>query len=873
MPAVSLALLVVLISYRVLPNYGVITHGDVPFYWPNRAYDGFSAVGASFLGNIRVLNMSPALLSQLPRVLTLALPDSVTSYLLTYGPMYVAALVFYATVRRLTGNRSAAYLAALFITVNTVVIQHLAFGLSHIFPALTVYALTTCIYLGTTKALRAKHGLAIGLLTLAIPHPFLWALELSLVLLLWLYCAASGRRAAVATITALASSTAIAAYWLVPLLGGSLSSSPDDLYAGNQEAVFQGLRELVDYRMAFGLSEYPGAWSADLYGGRLPTAFYLSLLGLLVGTYIWRGWTSRWRRELLFLLALFVVALTLGLGPNSVITGKAWLALYTRLPVFGFFRTFTRPLTLALLALALALSIAVQVLHEYRPRATRLVVGATAVALLGSQWVVLTGDLNGTINATEIPAEYSALNTTLRQYGTDFSVVTFPQVGYEAYDWSLNRNYKAFQQIVYFKEFYLEKPVVFNRFAYTNFGVKNRAFERLFAFDRTFKFYRSLDADLATLDARFVLVHKDLVDIVGASHGRQRQTTRDAIRLTAVPFAAYVAYFSANPRYRKVDDNARFTLFENLAYGPRLRAMSADYQKLSDSLYRVHLRAVSTTRTVQLLQKFDAGWELYVDPVTGFRCIPEETFSNGLRQCADVKRSRLWPHIAPPETALALTADHRIALGYANSWSIKPNEIRALPRNYFAENADGSVDVTLLAYFRPQVIFGWGLTITYASLLLLVGVLLYLQVARRRGCTSPPAKQPHSQKPSRTTSPIVREAHTGPRAAVQGTVLGLLVFSLLLVADQGLALAASLGVTVAVVVAGMNGRLWLAAAVVALTVAALVAAVAPSTQVTETIARLAYLQLTVGLALEIRATRWRCPGKHTQRVDGGGRQG
>lgn len=56
---------------------------------------------------------------------------------------------------------------------------------------------------------------------------------------------------------------------------------------------------------------------------------------------------------------------------------------------------------------------------------------------------------------------------------------------------------------------------------------------------------------------------------------------------------------------------------------------------------------------------------------------------------------------------------HRLSDGWANSWVINPEYIKEnFPKKYYQENSDGSIDVDLILYFKPQLNFYRGLLIS-----------------------------------------------------------------------------------------------------------------------------------------------------------------
>lgn len=735
-PALLFAGLVISVSYRVTPNHGVLMYGDYPYYWPGRAFDGLSVLESSFLGPVRLVGMAATPIVWLPRVLSLLLPDSWTSYMLTYGLAYATCLTYYFVAYSLTKSKSIAYTAGLFIILNNVILEYIVVQPAHIFAALMVYALTLYLFITRRSNFRARHAVVLGLLSLALTHPLLWALEILLVAGLFVFHATGGQRVLAAAGRTFGLFALLHAYWLVPFMIGLTSSSTAEIYGGNQEAVFEGVRGKIHYLEAFDLFQYPGTWQTLLYRGRVPHVFYFATTAFVVTVFMLRGRRGPQRRVFLLLLAIYLISLNLGLGPNSRITGGMWQYAYERAPGFGFFRTFSRFFNVALVALALLVVYAFNQLRIDRFKYYRPVVGFFMIALVVSHLVFFTGDMNGTITAGRVPSEYASLNARLRDIAGDSSgIITFPNIEYEGYQWNANRNQKAFQQITYFKDLFLNQPVVFNRLALTNLNLANEYIPRLLAFDGTFKFYPSFDDDLGKVGAKYVLVHKDLFDVQKVINNLSAlRTDAEAFRIGAVPYERYVTYFSGNPRYRTVEDNNVFTVYENLTYRPALSASRAIFQKVNDTTYRVNLYRLEAARTLTLLQRFQPGWQLYLQPrpSTGW-CRESLAYHDGLAECAkgvgghDPRKARLLTRGG------TLAAPHTVALGYANEWLIDPTSIQKQFREeYYSVNPDGGIDVELLVYFRPQSYFYVGLLITATALVACLATLSWQGATRLR---------------------------------------------------------------------------------------------------------------------------------------------
>ena len=75
---------------------------------------------------------------------------------------------------------------------------------------------------------------------------------------------------------------------------------------------------------------------------------------------------------------------------------------------------------------------------------------------------------------------------------------------------------------------------------------------------------------------------------------------------------------------------------------------------------------------------------------------------------------------------------HQLVNGYANGWTIDPNYIKQnFDPSYYKENPDGSIDIELTLYYKPQSYFYLGLIVSGTTLLVCLGYLGW-DFARRR---------------------------------------------------------------------------------------------------------------------------------------------
>ena len=71
------------------------------------------------------------------------------------------------------------------------------------------------------------------------------------------------------------------------------------------------------------------------------------------------------------------------------------------------------------------------------------------------------------------------------------------------------------------------------------------------------------------------------------------------------------------------------------------------------------------------------------------------------------------------------------ALGYANKWTIDPEKIKnALSSEYYETNPDGSINIDLVLYFKPQIYQNIAITLALLTVVSSIGFLVFLRLKR-----------------------------------------------------------------------------------------------------------------------------------------------
>jgi len=175
-----------------------------------------------------------------------------------------------------------------------------------------------------------------------------------------------------------------------------------------------------------------------------------------------------------------------------------------------------------------------------------------------------------------------------------------------------------------------------------------------------------------------------------------------------------------------VDNNYnKVTTFDklDLYYNPQFFSKYIDsknliYKKIDNFKYLLSVN-IQNKQELTLLEPYHEGWSIYINK---FHDIANHNYP--IFNITDIFllfKNRLFD------------STHKIFNDYSNYWVLDPDYIRKnYPKSYYRENPDGSMDVELTLYFRPQSYFYLGLIISGTTLLGCIGYLVFDIIRIRR---------------------------------------------------------------------------------------------------------------------------------------------
>ncbi|MEK7570693.1 MAG: hypothetical protein AAB553_00325 [Patescibacteria group bacterium] len=158
--------------------------------------------------------------------------------------------------------------------------------------------------------------------------------------------------------------------------------------------------------------------------------------------------------------------------------------------------------------------------------------------------------------------------------------------------------------------------------------------------------------------------------------------------------------------FKEKYQNKYFVVFENEHFTPLIQARKSTFIMESPIRYKISLKNIKEEQTIIFNQSYNPNWVLY----------PAKS---------DELKLLFTPEL--------FTSTHDVANGYANSWHVSAESVKAsLDKKDYTINADGSVDLDLILYFKTQVYFYLGIMVTSIYLIIISLYLLWHDIVRKR---------------------------------------------------------------------------------------------------------------------------------------------
>ena len=152
------------------------------------------------------------------------------------------------------------------------------------------------------------------------------------------------------------------------------------------------------------------------------------------------------------------------------------------------------------------------------------------------------------------------------------------------------------------------------------------------------------------------------------------------------------------------------------------------FTKTNITQYNISLKGIKDNTQLNFLEGFNKQYKLYLDNQnSNIQHYNDTQFKYATQRDINI----LFQKPLFEDT-------HKLVYDYANQWTIDPEYIKAnFDKSMYKENLDGSIDLELTLYFKPQSYFYLGIIISGTTLILCLGYLGYVFYRKRGGKLSP----------------------------------------------------------------------------------------------------------------------------------------
>lgn len=177
-------------------------------------------------------------------------------------------------------------------------------------------------------------------------------------------------------------------------------------------------------------------------------------------------------------------------------------------------------------------------------------------------------------------------------------------------------------------------------------------------------------------------------------------------------------------------------LYSLKSYRPTISGDDISFSRQSPIYYKMSIKGLSKNqKTISFLESFQSGWGLYLNKYNSSElCNNPQYFAKENTNECQLQQKFFEGEEFPYLWKKPIFNDkHKIINHYANGWAIDSNYIKQnFSKEDYQENPDGSIDVELVLYFKPQSYFYLGLIISVTTLIGCLGYLAYDLIKRRR---------------------------------------------------------------------------------------------------------------------------------------------
>jgi hypothetical protein len=156
-----------------------------------------------------------------------------------------------------------------------------------------------------------------------------------------------------------------------------------------------------------------------------------------------------------------------------------------------------------------------------------------------------------------------------------------------------------------------------------------------------------------------------------------------------------------------------------------LESQNLLYKKINAVKYILNIRNIRLSQLFTFRDSYDAGWQLFIEKnQQSPLCSVSKSVGITVNECPEQFRYVDMHELSYLWKSPVFAASHSTNDSFTNTWTIDPNVIKKeFGPDYYTVNPDGSLNLTFVLYYTPQVYFYYGVIV---SVVIIVSGVIYV---------------------------------------------------------------------------------------------------------------------------------------------------
>ncbi len=175
-----------------------------------------------------------------------------------------------------------------------------------------------------------------------------------------------------------------------------------------------------------------------------------------------------------------------------------------------------------------------------------------------------------------------------------------------------------------------------------------------------------------------------------------------------------------------VSSNGNYELYSTKKQMPLFYSENIYYQKINPVEYKIYFKNLKQKQIMDFFDSYSAGWKLYIkeNPANDW-CKIYKHYQNNINECKYSEILFKGDELSYFFKKALFDSSHKSINDYGNEWTIDPNYIKNNYDNvFYKKNSDGTIDIELIAYFKPQSYFYLGSIISFLTFVFIILIII-----------------------------------------------------------------------------------------------------------------------------------------------------